>query len=141
MKTFNEFITELLDSSFEFAGPKKSTIFRDAWEYNFTTNDDKKVGVYFEDHKSDTWTILFDVNGKISKTDAGGAIPIFATVTKVIQDFIKKFQPKILRFSASKFEPSRVSLYRTFVKRFAKQFNFKYEEENKPDGIYFIITL
>lgn len=143
MKSFKEFLIEILDSSFVFTGPKASTTFARTTEYNFTTDKGKPGSVYFSSERGGLWEVVFTINDEFSLTNQGEALPIFATVAKIIQSFIKDYRSaiKMLTFSADKTEKSRETLYRNFVKRFAKKSNFTFTEKESQNSIDFVITL
>ena len=70
-----------------------------------------KVDIEGDEHIDDydhmDWQINFHRNGVQSVTGDGDAFRIFATVMKLIRDFVKKEQPKYMSVSAAKDKKSK----------------------------------
>lgn len=88
--------------------------------------------------------VNFYVNSGQQKTGEGDAYKIFATVGKEVNDFVGKYKPDILAFTASMAEESRVKLYDRFAERMVKSLpnfsnytNISYDEELYGDLLDF----
>ncbi len=75
----------------------------DGGELNLDINGDEHIDDY--DHLD--WEINFQRNGDQSVTGEGDALRIFATVMKLIKDFVKKEKPKYMSVSAAKDKRSK----------------------------------
>lgn len=64
--------------------------------------------------------VNFYIDSAQQKTGKGDAYKIFATVGKEVNDFVGKYKPDILAFTASMAEESRVKLYDRFADRMVK---------------------
>lgn len=80
-----------------------------------------------------------DVDLSSGITNTGKAFPVFATVIAIIKDYVRKYDPKVIEFTAK--EPSRVKLYRALVQKITAQFGSHYNsgEENAGSFVYFTI--
>lgn len=110
----------------------------------FTTDQDTEVTVAFDRMGLNLWNISFDAaywdhKNKVHvktflKTGQGDAPRIFATVIAATQEFVNKYKPKYLWFTASHDEPSRIKLYNTMAKRFAQnQFELIEHPDQDPE--------
>lgn len=71
-----------------------------------------------EIHYNDGIAIVnFYVNDTQAKTGEGDAIKIFSTVGNEINDFVKKYKPKIIAFTGSEDGMSRIKLYDRIIDR------------------------
>jgi hypothetical protein len=76
-------------------------------------------GNYFG-NRSIIWDIVFtDEEGDIEQkqTDRRVALQLFAALQEVFKEFIKRKNPKLFCMAAANYEPSRVKLYKTIVKK------------------------
>tara|TARA_Y100000310_G_C20493524_1_gene720415 strand:- start:508 stop:966 length:459 start_codon:yes stop_codon:yes gene_type:complete len=94
------------------------------------------------DLKNKAFTLNFtslDKKNKSSQmiTNTGDEFRIFATIMAIIKEFIKKFQPSQIWFSA--LEKSRISLYKKLIKKFAGPLKYKLTSaaNSGPDGVLF----
>ena len=150
MIKFNQFITEAFDKPYRYDFAKEP----DGSYYGyFKASDGKVVTVSIESTtisvKSQlkrTWNVEFSRDGKQSVTGEGDAMRIFATVIKIIEDFIKKESPEMLMFSAlkenedKKEKQSREKLYSRMVKRFASKMGYKSSEKSFSGGTEWHLT-
>ena len=98
--------------------------------YKFTTKDNKLYGVYTDVWKNvpepgqteivigfslDDAENTYTRNYKIQNT--GDARRVFSTVVAIVKEIADRRKPNVLKFSASKSEPSRVRLYNTMIQR------------------------
>jgi hypothetical protein len=110
-------LTELLQSSYEFELVEKANSY---YQADFVTNNGDKVKVTFDWWSSpELYEIAFYRSGKIDMTGGGDAIKIFATIVKILQEFIKETNPPFIAFSSKKSETSRTSFYNRLVSKFA----------------------
>lgn len=112
----------------------------------FRTQDNSVIQVMFYrfDRADDyEWDIEFQRNGTQLVTGEGDAMRIFATVIKVIEDFLKREKPKYVSFSALKAAKdihrkeklSREKLYSRLVKRFASKLGYTVKESSVVGSI------
>ena len=83
---------------------------------------------YYNDYGNEAWLVEFWRNNSLEVTGEGDAQRIFATVLSAIQQFIKKYRPDRLHFSAAKGDKqdqSRSSLYTRMVKRYANSWGYQ----------------
>lgn len=110
----------------------------------FTTDQDTEVTVAFDRMGLNLWDISFnaaywDHKNRVQiktflKTGQGDAPRIFATVIAATQEFVNRYKPKYLWFTASLTEPSRVKLYNTMAKKFAQnQFELIEHPDQDPE--------
>lgn len=119
------------------------------YEMVFKTQSGDKVVVEIEawDKRRMNWEIEFFRNEEQHVTGEGDAMRIFATVIKIIEDFVKKHSPDSIKFSAHKEEEesldkkgSREKLYSRMVKRFAGGMGYKVKEKGDKYGTYYTLT-
>ena len=129
---------EAFDKPYKFSGKGLNKKEGNA-KYTFTTEDDwgDEVEVFFESDKEEepNYTISFDRDGSTNVTGEGDAMRIFATVIAIIEDFVKKRNPKLMGFTAFKDvfasatapgKSSREKLYDRMLKRYAGTMGYKY---------------
>jgi len=76
------------------------------------TVPDEVVIISFITHKTNNYdTSTTEITG------TGNEFQIFATVANIVGEFIKSQHPPALVFSAASKEPSRVKLYKRFIKK------------------------
>jgi hypothetical protein len=116
---------ELFDKNEPFEWTEQSS---SRWQAQFFIEDFiYEVNFDFQKTKlfnKDFWLIEFRLVNKTDPNndgygieDTGNANLVFGTVLKIIFDFIKHAQPKMIKFEAK--EPSRKKLYTTLVKKLA----------------------
>jgi hypothetical protein len=121
---------------------------------SFKTSDGTNVIVYFDpDIERGAWDIHFEretAKGGYSEniTDQGDAFKIYATVLKIIKQFIEKKSPTKINFSARKIEysgegrntKSRAKLYDRMVNKFSSQMGYKLKRkiDNKGLSVYIL---
>ena len=115
------------------------------WDFQPSKRGDARAS-FITDNKVDYVVefISFDVLGEkyeiafyskgrdINVTKSGDQFRVFATVVKVIEDFLSKKKPKIILFNAK--EESRRRLYMAFIKKYASKFGYKYKGKDKIEG-------
>jgi hypothetical protein len=77
-------------------------------------NDTVNILVY---KTNNIWNIAFSRDDNYSVTGEGDQYKIFNTVFFFLYQLLKTNQPKYLIFSANNQEPSRIKLYKTFIRR------------------------
>ena len=113
----------------------------------FRAGDNSLIQVMFYFYDPD-WSIEFSRNGSQSVTGEGDAMRIFATVIKVIEEFLKQEKPKKAVFSAlkpsdkedRKEKLSREKLYSRLVKRFASKMGYNARENSFSGGTEWHLT-
>ena len=61
-------------------------------------------------------------SGKMHVTGEGNPFVVFSTLAKIMEEFIKKYKPYQIQFSAD--EKSRQKVYRIFAQMIGKKFNY-----------------
>ena len=99
-----------------------------------------------------TWMVEFYRNNSQEVTGEGDAQKVFSTVLTAIQQFIKKYKPLKIYFSASKevdmdadnvekFNPeSRAKLYDRMVLRYAKSWGYKFFRADNGDLVMYQLS-
>jgi hypothetical protein len=86
---------------------------------------------------SDTWELLFHRGGEFTSKGQGGASGVFASVLDAAQLFLKKHDPLVIRFTASKSKSdSKARAYNALVKRFVSKFGYKLEDARQAHVPY-----
>lgn len=147
MYKLSDYITEAFDKPYPFRGGQRDN---DLYSYKFVVPDTNLMPASFvevnitgsenaDDEDEYIWEIDFSRQKKGSSkarydtTGEGDAMRIFATVIKIVEDFIKKEKPKYLSLTAEKGKPSggkglqsREKLYsRMVTKYFGKKYAVK----------------
>jgi len=142
-----DFVLESMDNPYT-ARLKKTG--KTEYRSDFTTDDGSKVSVHFEgdehidDYDETDWEISFVRNGSQALTGEGDAMRIFATVIKLIREFIKKEKPVYFNLSAAKDDKSNTSklqsrekLYGRLIKRYITGYNIQPERSRSGTTFYF----
>ena len=101
--------------------------------------DGTNLSIMFNHEGDNEWQVEFYRDNSQEVTGQGDAQRIFATVLAVIQKFVKKYQPDVIKFSAEKSNnsDSRSNLYDRLVARFAQQLGYNdYSEEYMSSTMY-----
>jgi hypothetical protein len=108
----HEFINGVATDSYPYEMGMDNAVF-----YDHEKND---YYVRFDNFGDGLWSVAFSTGGTPSDelTNRYDSFRVFATVIAIIKDWASSANPKILMFSASKANPSRVSLYSKLVNRF-----------------------
>jgi hypothetical protein len=107
-----EFITEIATKPYPYEMGIDHAVFYDSEKNNYY--------VRFDSFGDGLWSVGFNTGNTPSDelTNRHDSFRVFATIITIIKDWASNVKPKILMFSASKANPSRVSLYRRLVDRF-----------------------
>ena len=95
-----------------------------------------KYNVFIDEVDDDLFNIIFEVDGvyDVDKskgiTGTGGEFQVFATVAKMVGEFIKKEKP--LRFTFAAKEKSRRKVYDRFAKLVASKYRYKVKYDTDP---------
>lgn len=103
--------------------------------YNFDTEDGDEYIVYVvnTDRPASVWEMEFGVTGHNYKSvlDKGRMYRVLATILKIVNDFIDKYKPNVLKFEPSKTrgdnDMRRYNLYMQYVKKNIRPDYFAYE--------------
>jgi len=136
MKLF-EILDKSLEYEWEYDGPDEKVA-------GFTTPDGMQYRAGFDkmnplsEPREDIWEMSFSMRnadfGKGSSiTNTGNEFLVFATIRKMIEEFIASAKPKTIWFTAK--EPSRVKLYDKFALLF-KRAGWSLESETPQSGIH-----
>lgn len=123
----HEFLSEALNTIYPSEITSDSA---DDYNASFTTSADVNYVVHIEEVGDGEAEVQFyntDVEQHKSQliTNTGDAFAVLATVIAVIQQYIKKYRPTQIEFTAE--EPSRAKLYSALSKRLASimpEYNF-----------------
>ena len=113
-----------------------------AWRGGFATKDNDDVEVNIESW-GNYWRVEFYRNHDMGLTGGGDAMRIFATVIKMIADFVDVVSPDVVKFSAEKFKGdsgSRVKLYSKMINRFASAKGYNSQESIHDNSTEYILT-
>lgn len=122
-------LKESLDKAYNY---KITTKGKDLFEAKFRTDDNIEY-LYSAIYEVmwDSWDIIFSA-GEFDAEDItgyGNQFRVFATIAKITDEFIRKYKPKVITFSAK--EPSRQKLYTRFAKMIASKYNYKVKKTGR----------
>lgn len=144
MKTFKQFKAELnIAEAFDNPYPYKLEYVSSHNVYkSFIVLEDKtrlRVRIFRMTSygKEYYWQVEFMRNGKMELTGGGDQFRIFATIISMIKEFVKKEEPKEIRFEAGKAEEK---LFSRMTKRFASNMGYNSKERKESGGITYILT-
>jgi len=135
----NEFLVEAFDAPYKLKWEKSHYGDIDAY---VKLDDGTYLSLMFNKGfdsatKQEAWSVEFHRNNSQEVTGEGDAQRVFATVLAAINQFVKKYKPKNIMFSASKEEydddtgemtpslESRSSLYTKLVQRYAAKMGYQ----------------
>lgn len=142
MIEFRQFITEVFDKVYPYHNivnyPKMVY-------YGFETENNRPGKVLFDKVDSNIWELNFTIQNSASITGGGDAFKIFSTVIKILEEFLNKYDPEILVFSALKVlvgnsAESRIDLYRAMLKKKGKQAGYDFMEDKESNKSTFVLT-
>lgn len=141
LEVFNSTYSYKLDAQENF----RNTSF---WIYTFATDDGSDVTVEIIEEEPDLFTVAFDRDGRDHTTDQGDAFKIFATVMKIIIEFVKDRKPEQINFTASKAadidghveKASRKKLYDRMVNKFASRFGYSFKTHDGANYRVYILN-
>ena len=102
----------------------KSTI-----DISFNTRPIRGASEYYDEDEEPDYKI----------TGGGSEYEIFATVMRIVFEYVKKNKPNAISFTADDDEPSRVKLYDRFVKRFTASGYKLWKREAAHQGVMWIL--
>ncbi len=156
MNSFNTYITEIFNSPYKYKWTGTSG---KQWRGDFFAGNNGELhytvnisGQGFVANESErVWSIMFYLNDETGHntdtTGTGNAPQIFATVIKMIEEFLKKEKPEgELNFvadkgdSAGSADTSRSRLYRTLAKKLARKHGYDIETRNYDQSVDFSLT-
>ena len=139
---------QILDEAFDRPYPfRKQELYKGFIVYRFITDDKSEVDVLFQEHElsdeESVWSTSFERGGRQDMTGEGDSMRIFSTVISIVKDFVKKYKPQELGFSAEKpawrmtlpyghpqRSPemgSREKLYKRLIQRYAGKMGYTYK--------------
>jgi hypothetical protein len=144
MNSFRTYLTELFEQPFTL----HRVVNRGATLIQYQYRIDPKLDDTFENRANsiavnfqlmgDTvgeveWEIDFVRGGEVRRTGEGNASRVFATVLSAIRHFVGTHPADVLSFTAAKEHgsESRVRLYSSLVKRFAREAGYTLETSNQ----------
>ena len=114
-------LDEILSSVY----PYESIPVDDGYEITFKDSKGDFVVVTFELWAGpESFEVSFTRDGKYNMTKGGDELRIFATVLKIMTDFLREHKPKFISFAASKEEESRVTFYKRLIRKFIPGTNY-----------------
>jgi len=138
-------LNELFDKKYNWtwnaAPPGQTTYARFTTDSGETINSafeplPRGMGVEFE----------FTRGGSSNVTGGGDAFKIFATVMAQLAEYVEKYQPKRVKFTAEKNtyndsnETARIKLYTRLVKKFAAGLGYSFKTSDMSRGVNFMLT-
>jgi hypothetical protein len=108
--------------------------------------DGTNLSIMFNHEGDDEWGVEFYRNNSQEITGEGDAQKIFATVLNAIQKFVKKHNPEMVKFTASKQvglgqnSQSRANLYDRLVQRYAGAMGYDVYQEDHGVGVVYELT-
>jgi hypothetical protein len=108
--------------------------------------DGTNLSIMFNHEGDDEWGVEFYRNNSQEITGEGDAQKIFATVLNAIQKFVKKHNPEMVKFTASKEvksgqnSQSRANLYDRLVRRYAGAMGYDVYQEDHGVGVVYELT-
>ena len=137
----------VLDEAFDKPYPARLTVHKRGNDFYYRSKFNLDDGGYVtvlidssthaDDDEELQWQLSFVRNGNMNKTGEGDAMRIFATVVKLVNDFIKKESPKYVTLAAQKdrqsgeIEKSREKLYDRMIKRY---YGSKFKVQKYPSS-------
>jgi hypothetical protein len=156
MKSFNTYITEIFNSPYKY---KWTSTSGKHWKGTFNAGNAGKLHYtmsiagtgHVANESERVWSVIFslkDETGSSTDTTGTGSAPqIFATVIKMVEEFLKKEKPEgIINFVADKGfrtgpgDTSRTRLYRTLAKKLAKKHGYDVEISNYDQSVDFNLS-
>lgn len=105
------------DNRIEFGATKSPARNTNRWNIDFHSSDSDEYRTY-------------------SMTNAGNQFEVMQFVMTCVRNFIEKYDPDVIIFSASKTEKSRVNVYDRLIKRFGKDYVVKKVNTEREDKTY-----
>jgi hypothetical protein len=119
----NEFINESLDSKVDYSIDKSTPKYNDTFQTSATIGNRKVNFIGMRSPKENSWDVVFSEHGEkgsyYNKTGSGNELQVFSFVIQSMKDFIDRYRPLEIVFTANKNDESRVSLYKRLIKRFS----------------------
>jgi len=142
MNGFRSYLAELFEQPFSLKSVNTGRSFVTYFyeidpKQNSENNLDNTITVNFShiNPDEDEWDMDFDRGGTTALTGKGEAGRVFATVLDAVKQFIQKYKPNTVLFTAAKNElratdlsyrsGSRIKLYHSLIKRFAPRMGYK----------------
>lgn len=113
-------------------------------EAQFVMNNEDLVRVFMTNDGESNWSINFSRNCSFGKTGAGDQFHLFSTILKILDDFIRRFKPNTIKFSADKGDDgsdlSRTRLYLRLCKSLASRYGYTFDHESSFQRTKFVLT-
>ena len=142
MKLFE--LTESLDNPYPYTW---TTVDKLLWKGKFKATDRDMSIVVFEANRygsapGDQWIVSFERDGEFEDTGHGDEFRIFATIKKMIFEFIKTEKPTTVLISAEKTKDakdSRQTLYKKMISKFASELGYTFDSHQGDTGLEFAL--
>jgi hypothetical protein len=134
MKTYSNFLTELFDKPLKYRLSHSIEDREEVYEFKTPKGQNIEVGIIVA--KNGAYEFMFDSDGdgEATKTNKGEEFRIFATVLKILKEFVDDEAPDHFFIDAVRKEPSRVRLFQSMIRRFLQQYS-DYESRESLQGI------
>jgi hypothetical protein len=160
MKSFRQYLDEVFNKTYPYTlkvtderwSDEADDVVPVRYEGKFKTKDGGRVDVIIVNHAEVFmdpklgWQVDFTKNGELDASGEGDEFVIISTVLRIINDFVKKENPKIVMFDAGKSgrglrnKDTRSNLYKRLVKKFSGQIGYTYKFKDESDMTTFILT-
>jgi hypothetical protein len=114
-----EFLSELFNQTYPLSWHGNGGYIRALFDAN---GKEGEVKFY---HEAGFWTIDFFIDGRHDITGLGDELTILGTVGHAIKEFVHKYDPNRIAFSAK--EPSRAKLYKRMIPRLFPNYEHDHE--------------
>jgi len=144
MKLFE--LTESLDNPYPYTWSIQDDVI---WKGKFKAKDRDMSLVEFEAERgvgpagSDEWVVSFSRDKEFEDTGHGDEFRIFATIKKMIFEFIKTEKPTTVLISAEKTKDakdSRQTLYKKMISKFASELGYTFDSHQGDTGLEFALV-
>jgi hypothetical protein len=134
----SEFLIESLDTDIEY-----KVVDSDRKVFTTTAEIDGSV-IVFEAGAGGIpgrWSIVFyqynQFTGRFTyeKTGSGSELAIFSFVMKSLTEFLSKYKPYVVHFTADKAESSRVRLYSRMIKKYADRLGYTMSDAGQSPAV------
>lgn len=135
MNWYSEIKTALLDDKRWEPLPDETNIGPDIYRKAFKINNITYIFQAGASLKDEKWWIIFweenqDKTRNFYPTNRRQSLQVISGVMDCFISFLDMKQPKYFCFSAAKNEPSRISLYRSMMKRYAEELGYGHYERD-----------
>lgn len=136
MKTYSNFLTELFDKPLKYRLSHSIEDREEVYEFKTPKGQNIEVGIIVA--KNGAYEFMFDSDGdgEATKTNKGEEFRIFATVLKILKEFVDDEAPDHFFIDAVRKEPSRVRLFQRMIRKFVQLYpEYKAEQSELKNHV------